>query len=347
MASKPWLRQVAALLAALMCVGGVAHAQASTVEERVAGLYTNPEVIESLRKGIIPQEWEHMILEGEEWIFDAFRFLASIEDALAWDLRFETDELGLSGRLANMDLIMYSSLGKHNSLQFRMYEGLTEQDARFSYIGYNNNLSWSVLIPREKCKEALIDFVTLSAFCGNPTDKRTDDELTILQNTEESFLRQWRAKYPLLSEMFWSVGRRTTVEADYENGLYTLTTGPYYERICYLLTEAQYKTMADAHAQFRPEEWPAYVLDFVAALGRTPDRILSLSSDNGGSREPILIADYSHNEFYLCVYDAEGFDRTLELDQAIYEAFATQWLPLSPAERTAPMREAFERLSGK
>ncbi|MCL2544324.1 MAG: hypothetical protein FWE77_00235 [Clostridia bacterium] len=332
-----------ALVAAVMCVGGVAAARASTVEERVAGLYANPEAIASLREGIIPQGWEHAILPEQDWDVGEFRSLFCIEDTLSWTLLFETDESGSSGRLIYTDLEMWHPFEEQNSLRFTMYEGLTEQDARFTYICSSNNFNWSVVIPREVCLETLTEFVALAAFCGHPMEERTDDELAIRKSEIESFLHRWREKYAILSEHFWSPWYNYRVFAGYKNEMYTLDIDSDYECLSYTLSEAQYKAIVDAHAQLTSEEWSTYAVEFAAALRRAPDRVLSLGSDE--QMGPFLIGYLSNSKFQLFVYYEEtDFYDILELEQATYEVLAAECLPLSPAERTVHLNEAYERL---
>ena len=332
-----WMRRMVALLAALVCLGGVA--QASTVEERVAGLYANPEAIESLWEGVIPHGWEDVL----EPIYVAERFKAyrCREYGLDWHLSFDAEE-DSHGRLIFATLSMWRPLDGYGLLSFGLYEGLCQEDASFHYNG--NALFWGVEIPRETCVEALTEFVALAAFCTSPAEELDDDELDDRDAEIAYFLRKWREKFPIQYEGLHYKGLNsgdqfTCIEADYMDEVYALYTQGDHERLRYALTAEQFKAVYDACTELEPEKRAAYTAGYAAALGQAPERILELYDE---SYDYHLSAVFYDDEFLLLYYGDDVF-----LDEEQYDAFAAEWLPLSPAERTAPMREAYERLSGK
>ena len=342
MTGKTW-RSRAALLTALACVLGLGGAQASTVQERVAGLYANPDAIESLYNGVIPPRWEDSVAKSQTFADGEYRFLRCMEDALSWTLQFEADEPAPSGRLVTADLETTFPMEAGVRFRFTLYEGLLEQDARFVCIG--DSFNWSVAIPREACLAALTEYVTLADFSERPAEQRTDAEPAERMGEVKDLLLQWREKYALVSERFWSADHTISVDADYELGVYTLDTWFDYEWLSYTLTDAQYKAVAGARAERTPEEWRAYAEAFAASLGRVPDRILSLSGGEEGEKSPFLSAIYERDQFDLCVFDEEkGFFEEWKLQQAEYEALAAECLALPPAERGAYLHEAYERL---
>jgi len=318
---KTRIRRVSALLAALVCVGGIAAARASTVEERVAGLYANPEAIASLRKGIIPEGWEDRI----ELTYDEWNYRAK-EGALEWFIFSSYSRLYLINPLGEQ------SPFRLELASFRHYHYPKENFFCFS----GNGWLWAIFIPPEDYIEALTEFVTLATFCEQSADELTETELTEREQGIEAYLMGWKDQYPLELETLLADDIHQCMEGRYAEGTYTLDTWGEHERLRYALPEEQYKAAFSACVALEPGDRPAFVTAYAATLDQPPERVLELS-DEGNN---YCLSAVLYDDQFVLARSVDG--RYISMYQEQYDIFAAEWLPLTPAERTAPMREAHE-----
>ncbi|MCL2810560.1 MAG: hypothetical protein FWD25_01560 [Clostridia bacterium] len=322
MAGKTSLRRTAVLLTVLVCVACVALAQASTVEERVAGLYANPEAIASLREGIVPEGWEDVL----ELKYDGRRY-RSREGALEWQLLSDYTRLTLQkplGEQPSFDLVL-------------VHSDYHPQDTFFYFSG--NGWLWATSIPPEDYAEALTEFVTLATFCAQPIDELTHNERLEREQGIETFFEWWQGKFPLLIETLLAEDNKKCLEADYREETYALDTWGEYERFRYALTKEQFRAVLDACVSLEPEDRPAFVTEYAATLDQPPERVLEI---NDKDHEYRLSTVYYDREFVLAHSYGGEYIPGVYMLQGQYDTFVAEWLPLSPAERTAPMREAYE-----
>ncbi|MCL2810561.1 MAG: hypothetical protein FWD25_01565 [Clostridia bacterium] len=295
-------------------------------------MYTNREALASLREGVIPQGWEDTL----ELRHDGRHYWVK-EGALEWLL------LSSSTRLA-----LRNPLGEQLPLYFILI--CSDNFPQDNYLNFGRDgLLWaSSFIPPEDFVEALTKFVTLADFCTQPADELTEIELAEREQEIETFLTWWQERFSIDSEYLAIESNETYLEAHYTHDMYAFHIKNDYEWFSYALTKEQFETLRDACLLLAPEERFVYATEYVATLGKDVIHVLQLRNEGGD----YLLSDVYHDNASLLIYiytDEENIRRSdsLPLSPEQHNALAAEWLWLSPAERTAPMREAFERLSGK
>jgi len=339
------------LLAALVCMGGIAVAQASTVEDWVTGLYANPKAIASLCDEVIPQGWEDALELEYSSISEGYGYIQYQVrgHGLEMTLFFETEGDALDP-LIFTSLDMWSPLGPSVLFSFTMYGELLQEKAHFRYS--DDDMVWGVDIPPAMRLETLTEFVTLADFCASPAEDLDMDELDDRAGEIESFLQKWRTDFDLQYDGLHDGVLHTCVEANFAIGLYSLHTRGPYDWLSYALTEEQFKTVYDACHALAPHMRPTYIAEYAAELGLAPTHIQQLAcyeenDDDSPGDTAYYLRALDYDGFVLTTYAYGWDDGDAMLTQEQYDAFAAAWLPLSQAERLPVMRETYEHLSGK
>ncbi len=308
-----------------------------SVQERIDALYTNPDSAESLCRDIQPAGWED-VLDNYTGDDDHTVFLCE-EDALQWQLSFETDTSGRFKRLRSSILSLHvPEEDTYAYLNFTMGEMLCNGDAKFSYE--MDGEFGEVTIPAAQCKKILTEFATLAVVCAQPLDLLDETALDERKDSVANFVTRCKASFPVTRiglnlEYFTKILEADLLEQRY--WLYTYGDGP---SLAYTLTAEQFEAAFDSCAAVPWNARDAWATGYALALKQAPARVLYLRY---GKAPYSLTGDYALGRFLLHTrdeYDNELDRRFLTLEQ--YEALAAECLPLSPEECIARLAKAFD-----
>ena len=340
-----WCAVCACLLIALplSSVGATdAGMPPADVIQRVAELYANPEVIQSLCAGKIPARWQKELNPFQSG--DMYFSYQCRPDRMAWWLWLDE----VTGDLDVSMLDLLHRINSDGSLRY-FYDPTFQKDALLAYDDCDH--AWSRAVPADRSGAMLDEFVALAAASTGIWGELDSSERSERLALYERHFERWREEFQL-SRIALNEGMPfPCLEANYQTGMYTvyLYSGAGYLEdrgngdFEYALTSAQIDEAYAACVNETPPDRLRFLDQYVRSLGLWPSRILMLMGWDEEQDVSYCLEFYDWDETYNLTEDSEAFD-SIELTREQFDALAAEWYPLSPQERVAPMEKAFRSL---